>query len=101
MRLSSIIFLISFSIAQDMQVKYVVAYTIDVDWVGEIETVSEITAAPGYGKFNGQLNPKRWIFRIFGGLWPLKTRNIRASLLLVRSEPIFRIFGGKKEHPFV
>ena len=59
--------LISFIIAQDMQVKYVVAYTIDVDWGGEIETVSEITAAPGYGKFNGQLNPKRWIFRIFGG----------------------------------
>mgnify|MGYP003327248915 CR=1 FL=1 len=49
--------LISFIIAQDMQVKYVVAYTIDVDWGGEIETVSEITAAPGYGKFNGQLNP--------------------------------------------
>ena len=67
MRLTSILFLISFSIAQDMQVKYVVAYTIDIDWGGEIETVSEITAAPGYGKFNGQLNPKRWIFRIFGG----------------------------------
>ena len=30
--------LISFTIAQDMQVKYVVAYTIDVDWGGEIET---------------------------------------------------------------
>ena len=59
--------LISFIIAQDMQVKYVVAYTIDVDWGGEIETVSEITAAPGYGKFHGQLNPKSWIFRIFGG----------------------------------
>ena len=59
--------LISFIIAQGMQVKYVVAYTIDVDWGGEIETVSEITAAPGYGKFHGQLNPKRWIFRIFGG----------------------------------
>ena len=67
MRLASILFLIFFSIAQDMQVKYVVAYTIDIDWGGEIETVSEITAAPGYGKFNGQLNPKRWIFRIFGG----------------------------------
>ena len=67
MRLKSILFLISISIAQDMQVKYVVAYTMDVDWGGEIETVSEITAAPGYGKFNGQLNPKRWIFRIFGG----------------------------------
>ena len=53
--------------AQDMQVKYVVAYTIDVDWGGEIETVSEITAAPGYARFNGKLNPKRWIFRIFGG----------------------------------
>ena len=59
--------LISFIIAQDMQVKYVVAYTVDVDWGGEIETVSEITAAPGYGKFHGQLNPKRWIFRLFGG----------------------------------
>jgi|MDTC01.3.fsa_nt_gb hypothetical protein len=67
MRLASIIFLISFSMAQDMQVKYVVAYTIDVDWGGEIETVSEITAAPGYARFNGKLNPKRWIFRIFGG----------------------------------
>ena len=50
-----------------MQVKYVVAYTVDIDWGGEIETVSEITAAPGYGKFHGQLNPKRWIFRLFGG----------------------------------
>jgi len=67
MRLSSIIFLISFSIAQDMQVKYVVAYTIDVDWGGEIETVSEITVAPGYGRFNGKLNPKRWPFSMFGG----------------------------------
>ena len=59
--------LISFIIAQDMQVKYVVMYTVDIDWGGEIETVSEITAAPGYGKFHGQLNPKRWIFRLFGG----------------------------------
>jgi len=67
MRYVKLVLLISFTIAQDMQVKYVVAYTIDVDWGGEIETVSEITAAPGYGKFNGQLNPKRWIFRIFGG----------------------------------
>ena len=32
-----------------MQVKYVVAYTVDVDWGGEIETVSEITAAPRCG----------------------------------------------------
>ena len=67
MRLTSILFLISFSIAQDMQVKYVVAYTIDVNWGGEIETVSEITAAPGYAKYSGRLNPKRWIFRILGG----------------------------------
>ena len=67
MRYLIIVLIISFITAQDMQVKYVVAYTIDVDWGGEIETVSEITAAPGYGKFNGQLNPKRWIFRIFGG----------------------------------
>lgn len=67
MRLASLIFLVSFSMAQDMQVKYVVAYTIDVDWGGEIETVSEITVAPGYARFNGKLNPKRWIFRIFGG----------------------------------
>ena len=67
MRYLIIVLLISFTNAQDMQVKYVVAYTIDVDWGGEIETVSEITAAPGYGKFHGQLNPKRWIFRIFGG----------------------------------
>ena len=35
-----------FIIAQDMQVKYE-AYTVDIDWGGEIETVSEITA-PGY-----------------------------------------------------
>ena len=67
MRLTSILFLISFSIAQDMQVKYVVAYTIDVNWGGEIETVSEITTAPGYAKYSGRLNPKRWIFRILGG----------------------------------
>ena len=67
MRYVKLVLLISFTIAQDMQVKYVVAYTIDVKLGGEIETVSEITAAPGYGKFNGQLNPKRWIFRIFGG----------------------------------
>ena len=67
MRYVKLVLLISFTIAQDMQVKYVVAYTIDVDWVGEIETVSEITVSPGYGKFHGQLNPKRWIFRMFGG----------------------------------
>ena len=67
MRYLILALLISFIIAQDMQVKYVVAYTVDIDWGGEIETVSEITAAPGYGKFHGQLNPKRWIFRLFGG----------------------------------
>ena len=67
MRLASIIFLISFSMAQDMQVKYVVAYTIDVDWGGEVESVAEVTAAPGYARFNGKLNPKRWIFRLLGG----------------------------------
>jgi len=67
MKLANLIFMFSLSVAQDMQVKYVVAYTIDVDWGGEIETVSEITAAPGYARFNGKLNPKRWIFRIFGG----------------------------------
>ncbi len=53
--------------AQDMQVKYVVAYTIDVDWGGEVESVAEVTAAPGYARFNGKLNPKRWIFRLLGG----------------------------------
>ena len=67
MRYLILVIISSFIIAQDMQVKYVVAYTVDVDWGGEIETVSEITAAPGYGKFHGQLNPKRWIFRLFGG----------------------------------
>jgi len=67
MKLASIIFLISFSMAQDMQVKYVVAYTIDVDWGGEVESVAEVTAAPGYARFNGKLNPKRWIFRLLGG----------------------------------
>ena len=48
MRYLILALLISFVIAQDMQVKYVVAYTVDIDWGGEIETVSEITAAPGY-----------------------------------------------------
>ena len=67
MRYLIIVLIISFTTAQDMQIKYVVAYTVDIDWGGEIETVSEITAAPGYGKFHGELNPKRWIFRIFGG----------------------------------
>ena len=67
MRYLILVLLISYIIAKDMQVKYVVAYTVDVDWGGEIETVSEITAAPGYGKFHGELNPKRWIFRILGG----------------------------------
>ena len=67
MRYLILIIISSFIMAQDMQVKYVVAYTVDVDWGGEIETISEITAAPGYGKFHGQLNPKRWIFRLFGG----------------------------------
>ena len=67
MRYLILFLLISFTIAQDMQVKYVVAYTVDIDWGGEIETVSEITAAPGYGKFHGKLNPKRWIFQILGG----------------------------------
>ena len=67
MRYIILVLLISFITAQDIQVKYVVAYTIDLDWGGEIETVSEIIAAPGYGKFHGELNPKRWIFRIFGG----------------------------------
>ena len=67
MRYLILFLLISYIIAKDMQVKYVVAYTVDVDWGGEIETVSEITAAPGYGKFHGELNPKRWIFRILGG----------------------------------
>ena len=67
MRFANVLFLLTFSIAQDMQIKYVTAYTIDVEWGGEIETVSEIIAAPGYAKFNGKLNPKRWIFRIFGG----------------------------------
>ena len=67
MRVANVLFMLTLSIAQDMQIKYVTAYTIDVDWGGEIETVSEITAAPGYAKFNGKLNPKRWIFRLFGG----------------------------------
>ena len=53
MRYLILFLLISFTIAQDMQVKYVVAYTVDIDWGGEIEPVSEITAAPGYGKFHG------------------------------------------------
>ena len=67
MRYLIIALFIPFIIAQDMQVKYVVAYIVDIEWGGEIETISEITAAPGYGKFHGQLNPKRWIFRLFGG----------------------------------
>ena len=47
-------------------IEHLIRGTEDIDWGGEIETVSEITAAPGYGKFHGQLNPKRWSFRLFG-----------------------------------
>ena len=67
MRLVNLILFLSFSVAQDLQVKYVSAYTIDFDWGGEVESVAEVTAARGYLRFNGKLNPKRWIFRFFGG----------------------------------
>ena len=67
MRLVGLILFLSFSEAQDLQVKYVSAYTIDFDWGGEVESVAEVTAARGYLRFNGKLNPKRWIFRFFGG----------------------------------
>ena len=67
MRCLNLILLLSFSVSQDLQVKYVSAYTVDFDWGGEVESVIEVTAARGYLRFNGKLNPKRWIFRLFGG----------------------------------
>ena len=59
--------LISYTLAQDMQVRYVSAYTIDVKWGGEVETIFEVNAAPDYLRINGKLNFKRWFFRMFGG----------------------------------
>ena len=59
--------LISYTLAQDMQVRYVSAYTIDVKWGGEVETIFEVNAAPDYLRINGKLNFKRWFFRMFSG----------------------------------
>ena len=59
--------LISYTLAQDMQVRYVSAYTIDVKWGGEVETIFEVNAAPDYLRINGKLNFKRWLFRMFSG----------------------------------
>ena len=67
LRILYFLLLCSFISAQDFQIKYVTVYTVDLSLAGEIETVSEIIAAPGYAKFRGQLIPKRWIFRLFGG----------------------------------
>ena len=67
LRILYCLLLYSFINAQDFQIKYVTVYTVDLNLAGEIETVSEIIAAPGYAKFRGQLIPKRWIFRPFGG----------------------------------
>ena len=67
LRILYFLLLCSFINAQDFQIKYVTVYTVDLSLAGEIETVSEIIAAPGYAKFRGQLIPKRWIFRLFGG----------------------------------
>ena len=55
LRILYFLLLYSFISAQDFQIKYVTVYTVDLSLAGEIETVSEIIAAPGYAKFRGQL----------------------------------------------
>ena len=63
MRLAYFPFLISFSIAQDMQVRYVSSYSFDAKWFGEIEIVLDQIRAPGYYRFNTKYSPKKWMFR--------------------------------------
>ena len=56
-------FLISFSMAQEMQVRYVSAYSFDAKWAGEFEIVMDQIRAPGYYRSNEKFSPKKWIFR--------------------------------------
>ena len=63
MRLLYFPFLISFSMAQEMQVRYVSAYTFDAKWAGEFEIVIDQIRAPGYYRSNEKFSPKKWIFR--------------------------------------
>ncbi len=56
-------FLISFSMTQEMQVRYVSAYSFDAKWAGEFEIVMDQIRAPGYYRSNEKFSPKKWIFR--------------------------------------
>ena len=49
--------------AQEMQVRYVSAYSFNVKWAGEIEIVMDQIRAPGYYRINEKFSPKKWIFR--------------------------------------
>ena len=49
--------------AQEMQVRYVSAYSFDVKWAGECEMVIDQIVAPGYYRSNEKFSPKKWIFR--------------------------------------
>ena len=49
--------------AQEMQVRYVSAYSFDAKWVGEFEIVMDQIRAPGYYRSNDKFSPKKWIFR--------------------------------------
>ena len=63
MRLLYFPFLVSFSMAQEMQVRYVSAYSFDAKWAGEFEIVMDQIRAPGYYRSNEKFSPKKWIFR--------------------------------------
>ena len=67
LRLIQIFFFTSFLISQDMQAKYVTAYTIDAKIFGEFETILEYVAAPSYARLHGEFSAKRWIFRWLNG----------------------------------
>ena len=49
--------------AQEMQVRYVSAYSFDAKWAGEFEIVMDQIRAPGYYRINQKFSPKKWIFR--------------------------------------
>ena len=49
--------------AQEMQVRYVSAYSFDAKWAGEFEIVMDQIRAPGYYRSNEKFSPKKWIFR--------------------------------------
>ena len=49
--------------AQEMQVRYVSAYSFDAKWAGEFEFVMDQIRAPGYYRSNEKFSPKKWIFR--------------------------------------